>query len=227
MQARNAAGGVVALLDSDYVKDQVLKQALWRSQSNFAQTDQLLGGKNKSRSELAEFLSWIGLADKGLEASFSYYPVVQFLTLAQPLILMSIYIFLPLIVVFSGFSLEFMLYGGLAIFTVKFWTAMWAIARYVDERLVVAMYGDNTHLLREYLTNGLDGGAKRAVLNALTLGLFIGMPLVWSGLMAAIGFRVGGALTSVVESAYKTGSKAGESTNKNLQKTGKQIGKKL
>ncbi|MBW8833138.1 MAG: conjugal transfer protein TraG N-terminal domain-containing protein, partial [Burkholderiales bacterium] len=201
----------------DFVKDSILKQALWRSQSNFVQTDQIIGGKNESRWELPELLSGLGIANKGFEATFSYYPVVQFLTMAQPLVLMGIYIFLPLIVVFSRFSLQFMMYGALAIFTVKFWAAMWTIARYIDERLVTAMYGDNTILVREYLTNGLDGGAKRGILNVLTLGLFLALPLVWSGMMAWIGFKVGMAVEGAIKSAHQSGTQAGTSA---MQSTG-------
>ena len=198
--------------DPDYVQDQMLKQALWRSQANFLQTDQVLGGQNASRWSLPEFLSGIGIASKSVEASFSYYPVVQFMTLAQPLILMGVYIFLPFIVLFSRYSLAFMMYGALAIFTVKFWAAMWAIAKFIDERLVVAMYGDNTMLVREYLTNGLDGGAKRAILNVLTLSLFISLPLLWSGMMAWVGFKVGVGVSEAVKSAYQSGAQAGAST---------------
>ena len=215
----NAAGtglmpGSGAGMDIDYVKDQILRQALWRSQANFTQTDQVLGGRNASRWELPEFLSGLGIIDKSAEASFSYYPVVQFLTLSQPFILMALYIFLPLIVVFSRFNLAFIMHGALAIFTVKFWAAMWAVARYADERMVAAMYGDNTMLLREYLTNGLDGGAKRAILNVVTLSLFIGLPLVWSGMLAWIGLRVGAGVEAAVLSAYGSGMQAGESAKR-------------
>jgi hypothetical protein len=122
---------------------------------------------------------------------------------------MGLYIFLPLIVVFSRYSLPFMMYGALAIFTVKFWAAMWAVARYIDERLVVAMYGDSTMLLREYMTNGLDGGAKRVILNVLTLGLFVALPMVWSGMMAWIGFKVGTAVEGALKSAHQSGTAAG------------------
>lgn len=201
-------------MDLDYVKDQILRQALWRSQANFTQTDQVLGGRNSSRWELPEFLSGLGIIDKSAEASFSYYPVVQFLTLSQPFVLMALYIFLPLVVVFSRFSLAFMMYGALAIFTVKFWAAMWAVARYADERMVAAMYGDNTMLVREYLTNGLDGGAKRAILNVVTLSIFIGLPLVWSGMMAWIGFKVGSAVQAAVLSAHGAAMQAGESAKR-------------
>jgi len=198
-----------ANMNLDYVKDQILKQALWRSQSNFTQTSDVLGGSNASRWQLPELLSGIGIIDKSAEASFSYYPIIQFMTLTQPLILAGLYIFLPLVVVFSCFNISFMMYGAIAVFTVKFWAAMWTIARYFDERLVVAMYGDNTILVREYLTNGLDGGAKRAILNVVTLSLFAGLPIIWSGMMAWIGFRVGVAVQDAIQSAHSAGSNAG------------------
>jgi hypothetical protein len=199
------------VFNADYIKDQMLRQALWRSHSNFVQTDQVIGGQNNSRWSLPEFASGIGIASKGFEASFSYYPVVQFLTLAQPFVLMALYFFTPLVLWLSRFSLSYMVYGAVAIFTVKFWAAMWAVARYMDERLVVTMYGDTTILVREYFTNGLDGGSKRAVLNALTVACFIVFPLLWSGMMSWIGFKVGAAVGDVIESAYKSGSSAGKS----------------
>lgn len=200
-------------LDPDYVRDEILKQALWRTQANFAQTEQVIGGQNESRWSLPEFLSGLGIAQKGFEATFSYYPVVQFLIMSQPLVLMALYMFTPLIVLFSRFSLQYMLQGGLAIFTVKFWAAMWAIARYVDERLVVAMYGDTTIWVREYVTNGFDGGSKRAILNVLTLGLFFVLPMVWSGMMAWVGFKVGVAVQDALKNANDSGRQAGAATN--------------
>ena len=112
------------------------------------------------------------------------------------------------------------MYGALAIFTVKFWAAMWTVARFIDERLVAAMYGDNTILLREYVTNGLDGGAKRVILNVLTLGLFIALPMVWSGMMAWIGIRVGSAITDIAKTAYGSGAAAGANALATTQKLG-------
>ena len=212
---------------ADYVKDQMLKQALWRSQANFVQTDQVLGGQNASRWSLPEFLSGIGIAMKGFEASFSYYPIVQFVTLAQPLILMGLYIFLPFIVLFSRFSLSFMMYGALAIFTVKFWAAMWAIAKFVDERLVVAMYGDTTILVREYFTNGLDGGAKRVILNVLTLSLVLVLPMLWSGMMAWVGVKVGLGVSEAIKSAYQSGGQAGAATTSTVGSAVRNVASRL
>jgi len=203
------------------MQDLVLKQALYGMAPNFMDSDAVIGGANASRSGGMEFLSKMGVAWKGLEASFSYYPITQFLTMAQPLILMSVYMFLPLVIVFSRFSLTFMFYGAITIFTVKFWAAMWSVARYIDERLVTAMYGDSTVLVREFLTNGLDGGSKRMILNFLTLGLFGGLPLVWSGLMALVGIQVGGAVSNALNSAVNAGTEAGKAARSGTIAAGK------
>ena len=210
--ASSAASGLTnsGALTLDYAKDQVLRQALWNTHSNFADTDKVLGGDNASRWGLPAAFSGLGIFAESPKASFSYYAVTQFLIMVQPLVLMALYIFMPLITVFSRYSLQFMIYGALAIFTVKFWAAMWAIAKFIDERLVAAMYGDSTILLRELFTNGLDGGAKRAVLNVLTLGLFMTLPLVWSGMMTWVGFHVGSAVNGMLSRAAGAGESAGK-----------------
>jgi hypothetical protein len=208
--ARGGGGAGAPSLDD--IKDSILRQALYRTQANFSNIETAIGGDNASRNGVLGFLSNFGIAKQGVEASFSYGPVVTYLTLAQPLLLMGIFIFLPLITVFSGYRLEFMFHGALAIFSVKMWPAMWSIAKFVDERLVEAMYGDNTILVREFFTNGFDGGAKRAVLNALTLGLFAGLPLIWSSMMTWIGISIGSAISESVKGAANSGAQAGKAT---------------
>ena len=74
----------------------------------------------------------------------SLFPLVQFVTMAQPLILMTIYMFLPLIIVVGRYSLQVMLLGALAIFTVKFWAAMYipiVVAMAARQNVVAAARG--------------------------------------------------------------------------------------
>jgi len=99
------AGSGASGLVQGPMKDRILEQALWGMAPNFMDTDAVLGGANSSRSGDMAYLSKLGVAWKGLEASFSYYPITQFVTMAQPLILMSLYMFIPLVIVFSRFSL--------------------------------------------------------------------------------------------------------------------------
>jgi TraG-like protein, N-terminal region len=229
IRAAPASGGVTL----DLVQDKVLAEAVWRTHSNYMSTSQVLGEAGQpdffsaNPSELkrafGEIGGTIGLVKTTTEATLSYYPVAQFMTMAQPLILMAIYIFLPLAVVFSRFSLKVMLLGALAIFTVKFWAAMFTIAHMIDQRLIVAMYPEavangstipatvsaSVMMLREFFTNGVDGGAKRMVLNILTMSLFFLLPVIWSSMMAWAGFAIGKAFDAALSRNDAAGKQAG------------------
>jgi hypothetical protein len=150
---------------------------------------------------------------QGVDAQASKFPVVQLATMAQPLILMAIYAFLPLIVVFSRYSLQVMFLGALAIFTVKFWTVMWFIARWLDDHLIQAMYPDAATMLGQALqvgaSGGIDGIVKRTNLDTLLVGLYIGLPLVWSGMMMWAGWKIMYGISALTDSAIAAGVAAG------------------
>lgn len=113
----------------------------------------------------------------------------------QAMILMGIYSLLPLIVVFSRYSSTILITGGLAIFSIKFWTVLWYLAQWVDQNLITAMYPD-VDMLFEFVTNSSEHTTKRMVLNFVTSCLYIGLPILWSAMMAWAGIRVGNALDS-------------------------------
>lgn len=113
----------------------------------------------------------------------------------QAMILMGIYALLPLIVVFSRYSSTILISGGLAIFSVKFWTVLWYLAQWVDQNLITAMYPD-VDMLFEFVTNASEHTTKRMVLNFVTSCLYIGLPILWSTMLAWAGIRVGSSLDS-------------------------------
>ena len=65
-----------------------------------------------------------------LSTFMAFLHMTSALLMVQALILMAIYMLLPLIVLLSGYKLEVMFYGAMAIFTVKFWTVLWFIAQW-------------------------------------------------------------------------------------------------
>lgn len=113
----------------------------------------------------------------------------------QAMVLMGIYALLPLIVVFSRYSSTILISGGLAIFSVKFWTVLWYLAQWVDQNLITAMYPD-VDMLFEFVTNSSEHTTKRMVLNFVTSCLYIGLPILWSAMLAWAGIRVGNSLDS-------------------------------
>ena len=128
------------------------------------------------------------------------------LDMIQAVILLGMYALLPLIVVISGYSLEMMLIGTMAIFTVKFWTFLWEIAKWVDEKMIVALYPGWQSVLNWALPNGSGAWAgeainKRIILDMITTGLYLGLPVLWTAMMMAwAGYQMVGAVSSAVAS---------------------------
>jgi hypothetical protein len=107
----------------------------------------------------------------------------------QAVLLLGIYALLPAVVVISRYSLTMMVLGALGIFTVKFWTVLWTLAQWVDQNLIMAMYPDVSVLARVFSSSG-EHDTKRLLLNMITTGFYVMLPLLWSGMMAWTGKRI-------------------------------------
>ena len=129
-----------------------------------------------------------GLASGGVITASALFSVtmtavLQALPMVQALMLMGIYALLPMIVVLSRYSLSMMVVGAMAIFTVKFWSVLWYLAQWVDQNLILSMYPDANVFLQLFANPG-EHDAKRMLLNMITTSLYLGLPLLWSGMMA-------------------------------------------
>ena len=116
--------------------------------------------------------------------------VLQALPMVQALLLLGVYALLPLVVVLSRYSLSMMVIGAMAIFTVKFWSVLWYLAMWVDQNLIQSMYPDVNVFLQIFANPG-EHDTKRMLLNMITTSLYLGLPLLWSGMMAWAGVKVG------------------------------------
>ena len=211
---KSKLGDLFPALSSDERSDQLAKLALRKTRPSYVDPERMIGDERGSTDKLLHGLPDIfssgGILMKGVEASTTLFAMIQFLTLGQPLILMGMYMFLPLIVVFSRYSLKVMFLGGLAIFTIKFWSVMWFIARWLDDHLIEAMYpGAGGSVLLEAITTGLDGSIKRTTLNTLLLSMYFGFPLIWSGMMAWVGLHIGSGIEKLQGSAVESAKGAG------------------
>lgn len=135
--------------------------------------------------------------------------VLSGLTDAQAIILMGMYAMLPLIVVISGYKLEVMVIGALAIFTVIFWTFLWDLARWTDQYLIAAFHPTDQTLL-SFITKPTSTATKRIVLDMITSAMYIGLPLLWTAMMAWVGYRmmgeIGGAMNQLMGPINKAGN---------------------
>ncbi len=132
------------------------------------------------------FSLWANLAAIGSVFAYplvktSMYLVVSGLPMLQALVLLCIYLALPIAVPFAALRPGLIVFFTAAIFAVKFMTALWALAQFIDESLISFMYGDGTGA-------GLQVGSGTTtdiLLSLITSITYLGFPLVWLWLMAS------------------------------------------
>ena len=159
--------------------------------------------------------SWIrgGLAAGGVVAASALFSVtvtaaVQALPMMQAVLLLGIYALLPMVVVLSRYSVSMMVTGALAIFTVKFWSVLWYLALWVDQNLIRSMYPDVNVFLQVFANPG-EHDLKRMLLNMITTSLYLGLPLLWSAMMAWAGVHIGRSIASATSPLSRGGDDAG------------------
>ena len=81
-----------------------------------------------------------------------------------------------------------MMTGAMAIFTVKFWSVLWYLALWVDQNLILSMYPD-VNVFFQIFANPGEHDTKRMLLNMITTSLYLGLPLLWSAMMAWTGLH--------------------------------------
>lgn len=185
---------------SDEAKDSVARLGFEKANPVFVSPERIMGNDYGNGTNLLRTItgaaSTIGVANKALDASLSMVPLLNALPMIQALVLMALYLFLPLIIFLSGYDLKVMFYGTIALFTVKFWAVLWYIARWVDARLINAMYpGFSGSAIMQEITQSFSSAQpqvyKRMILNILLMFMFIGLPLMWSAILGWIGVKVG------------------------------------
>lgn len=115
--------------------------------------------------------------------------------MVQAVLLLGIYALLPMVVILSRYSISMMVVGAMAIFTIKFWSVLWYLALWVDQNLILSMYPDVNVFLQIFANPG-EHDIKRLLLNMITTSLYLGLPLLWSGMMAWAGVHVGRSIES-------------------------------
>jgi hypothetical protein len=175
----------------DKSKDSVAKLAQTQARPMYVSPDAILGAQHDAGTVTARAIGGlVSTAQTGIMALVTNITVGALhnnAMMAQALILMGLYMFLPLVTVLSGYDLRVFFLGALAIFTVKFWAVMWYVANWLDGRLIKAMYEGNFNV--DYLVQMLQNGNKRMLLNVMLLTMYIGLPLLWTSMMGFIGAK--------------------------------------
>lgn len=134
--------------------------------------------------------------------------VVIGLPMGQAIFLMMFYLSIPLAIPFSVIYPQIIVRFIIIMFSLRFVTALWALAKFLDEKLLETMYPDSS--LIEF---GGSGTAADLVLNLITIFSYLTLPVLWFLVMSSLGSTSSQYLSSVwsqfnqrMESTTKTGT---------------------
>ena len=105
------------------------------------------------------------------------YIVTSGLPMVQAIILACVYIALPIAVPFATLRPGLLVFFISALFSLKFLTALWALSKFIDERMIGYMYDNTSNLVQ------LD--SNDTVLSIITTLSYVGLPIVWLWLMSS------------------------------------------
>ncbi len=117
----------------------------------------------------------------------------------QAYILMAIYLFIPIGMLASRYSPVFLISGGLLIFSVIFWTALWAIAAQADLFLAGSFWNIDSSDVEMAITDP-ENMTKKLIHSIVVLMLYTVLPVAVSWVLMAAGSSAGMALSNATRS---------------------------
>lgn len=111
---------------------------------------------------------------------------------------------LPFVLLLSSYSVQTVFTVTFGLFAIRTWTVIWAFARYLDDSLLVALRAMG-------LMAGLDEllDVRSHAIDFVIGTLYMIAPLMWMGILAWAGWRVGGITGEFVKNANAAAGAAG------------------
>jgi hypothetical protein len=132
----------------------------------------------------------------------------QGLPMLQAFILMGIYLLLPFALVLSSYKAEFVVLGTLGIFTIKFWTFLWAVATWIDQNMIAALYPSSDNFMvmvinaASSVQDALSG--KKIMLDLVTTSMFFVLPAIWTFMMGWASFNAMSGVTNLKQNLMRS-----------------------
>ena len=161
---------------------------------------------NKNPLSPTTWLGEAGILLGYIMTKTAMYIVTTGLPMVQAIILACLYIALPIAVPFATLRPGLLVFFVSALFSLKFLTALWALSKFIDERMIGYMYSNTGNLVQ------LD--SNDTVLSIITSVSYVGLPIVWLWLMSSFtGKGVEGVNLLFAYTAAKLDSAAQQSTS--------------
>ena len=158
----------------DLIKNDIVRAHFARKPS----AGQSLDNPDSSGSGIFSMLSTIGSAMVYPVIKTTMAALIVVLPILQAMMLACIYIALPLAVPFVVLRPGLIVFFAAAIFSVKFLSGIWALAKFIDERLIAMMYGGRG------IFAGSSGGSDILLMIVAVLA-YVGLPAVWLWLLSS------------------------------------------
>ncbi|MBI4356768.1 MAG: conjugal transfer protein TraG N-terminal domain-containing protein [Gammaproteobacteria bacterium] len=154
--------------------------------------------------------SIMGAVVESLEFFPMMYTLQQAAPVVQGLVLMSVYLMLPIGLILSGFSIEFLLMGAAGIFTLKFMSYFFHLANWLNLYLLKVLGVTQGSVLGEW------------VMPLVVMTMFFALPLLFMSMLLWAGYEVGGAYAGY-QAVGGEGSALQESGRRGVQLVGQVV----
>ncbi|UAA39127.1 conjugal transfer protein TraG N-terminal domain-containing protein [Paraneptunicella aestuarii] len=154
------------------------------------------------------FLSFLGSAKEGAVWSVKFYTILLALPMIQAIVIFSFIISLPFLLIFTKLGVKGVVYGFLGFFSLKLLTGLWGVASWLDTTLIAVMYPDES-AVGAFLSGANNDGTERILLDMMTTGMHIVLPMTFLYIVTVAGFQVGNVISGSVQSSTDASAKAG------------------
>lgn len=158
-------------------------------------------------NSLARTGATFGHALASLAAFPAFDSLRQALPMVQSILLMALIICIPLVTVFSAYSVKTVLTLTFAQFGLIFLTFWWELARWLDGWMLSLLYDGDTH--SSWNLAGLQNTQDDLIMQFVMGAMFIVLPAFWMGALGWAGIHLGGVIESATHSGTKDASNAG------------------
>ncbi|HEY2454496.1 MAG TPA: conjugal transfer protein TraG N-terminal domain-containing protein [Scandinavium sp.] len=175
---------------------------------------------------LTRLASTVGIGLKQFEALPGFDALKQALPMIQALLLMMIITVTPVLMMFSAYEPKTIVTISFAMFALQFVTFWWALAGWLDDRLITILYDSmdqqgiaNSDVpMASFFSSTADGWIMNLVLGMM----YVVFPMFWVGMLGWIGVRLG-EITQSVTKGSEMPLQAGQQGSSALQKVGQAI----
>lgn len=120
---------------------------------------------------------------------------------------MALVICIPVVTVFSAYSVRTVLTLIFVQFALMFLTFWWELARWLDGTLLDLLYDCDTH---SYWNMAVIQNTQDDIIMMFVTGtMFIVLPAFWTGGLSWVGIRIGGVIEGATRNGVKSSGKYG------------------